>query len=151
MVLPPLQQLAVGMPASLTGAHQTAEQRRDHMTYLLVARNELKKALKNLVRPEDPSWAYNSFPVPPWQPDDDDDEPMLSRYDNHERREAKRARDAMRPPPPNPEDVRRYEEELLPAYEARRGRLVDNLESVEKELPMWLSEGYQRMLQDLLE
>ena len=57
----------------------------------------------------------------------------------------------MRPPPPNPEDVRRYEEELLPAYEARRGRLVDNLESVEKELPMWLSEGYQRMLQDLLE
>ena len=150
MVLPPLQQLAVGMPASLTGAYQTAEQRRDHMTYLLVARNELKKALKNLVRPEDPSWAYNSFPVPPWQPDDDD-EPMLSRYDNHERREAKRARDAMRPPPPNPEDVRRYEEELLPAYEARRNRLVDNLESVEKELPMWLSEGYQRMLLDLLE
>ena len=46
--------------------------------------------------------------------------------------------------------MRRYEEVLLPTYEARRGRLVDNLESVERELPMWLSEGYQRMLLDLL-
>ena len=46
----------------------------------------------------------------------------------------------MRPPPPNPEDVRRYEEVLLPAYEARRGRLVANLESVEEELRTTLVE-----------
>ena len=53
-------------------------------------------------------------------------------------------------PPPDPEDVRRYKEELLPAYTLRRDRLVANLESVEKELPQWLSKDYGRELAKLL-
>ena len=142
MVLPPLQQLPVGMPASLTGAFQTAEQRRDYQTYLLVARIELKKALA-APPPRDPSAAYRNFKY--MYPDDGP--PVMGYHAIEYHRE----KDAMAVPPPDPEDVRRYEEELLPAYEARRGRLVANLGRVEKELPMWLSEGYQRMLLDLVE
>ena len=144
MVLPPLQELAVGMPASLTGAFQTAEQRRDYQMYLVVARIELKKALA-APPPRDPSAAYNNFkygyPDGPG-PGGGAAYRGLSGYDEPP---------FLPVPPPDPEDVRRYEEELLPKYVARRGRLVANLERVEKELPMWLSEGYQRMLQDLLE
>lgn len=142
MVLPPLQSLPVGMPPSLTGAFQTAEQRRDYQMYLLVARIELKKALA-APPPPDPSAAYNNFKY--MYPDDGP--PVMGYHAIEYRRE----KDAMEVPPPDPEDVRKYEEELLPKYEARRGRLVANLGRVEKELPMWLSEDYQRMLVDLVE
>ena len=142
MVLPPLEQLPVGMPASLTGAFQTAEQRRDYQTYLLVARNELKKALA-APPPRDPGAAYRAFKQ--MYPDD---EPPVMGYNSVEYHRGKKA---MAVPPPNLEDVRTYEEVLLPTYNARRSRLAANLESVENELPRWLSEGYQRMLQDLLE
>ncbi len=142
MVLPPLEQLPIGMPASLTGAFQTAEQRRDYQTYLLVARNELKKALA-APPPRDPGAAYKAFK----QMYPDDEAPVWG----YHAAEYHRGKEAMAVPPPNSEDVRRYEEELLPTYNARRGRLAANLESVENELPRRLSEGYQRMLQDLLE
>lgn len=141
MVLPPLQQLPVGMPASLTGAYQTAEQRRDYQTYLLVARNELKKALA-APPPRDPSAAYRNFKY--MYPDD---APPVMGYHAIEYH---REKDAMKVPPPDPEDVRKYEEELLPAYTLRRDRLVANLESVEKELPQWLSKDYGRELAKLL-
>ena len=125
MVLPPLQQLPVGMPASLTGAYQTAEQRRDHITYLLVAHAALKAALA-APPPEDP------------EPDLD---PGGAKYRG------------LSVPSPEKEH---YLNVLLPAYNLRRGRLLANLERVEQELPegyqrTMLSEGYQRMLQDLLE
>ena len=142
MVLPPLEQLPIGMPASLTGAFQTAEQRRDYQTYLLVARNELKKALA-APPPRDPGAAYKAFK----QMYPDDEAPVMG----YHAVEYHRGKEAMAVPPPDPEDVRRYEQETLPRYNARRDRLAANLERVEQELPMWLSEGYQRMLQDLLE
>tara|TARA_X000001036_G_scaffold412387_1_gene425844 strand:- start:525 stop:959 length:435 start_codon:yes stop_codon:yes gene_type:complete len=143
MPLPPLQQLAVGMPASGPSAYET--ERRDHLTYLLVARVALKHALADLPRPEDPSAAYNAFkdmyPDGPG-PGGGAAYRSLAGYDDEP---------PVPPvPPPDPEDVRRYKEELLPAYTLRRDRLVANLESVEKELPQWLSKDYGRELAKLL-
>ena len=128
MVLPPLEQLPVGMLASLTRAFQTAEQRRDYQTYLLVAHAALKAALA-APPPEDPGPGGGGGPG-----------------GGAEYRGLGE---------PNPERGY-YLYVLMPAYNARRDRLLANLKRVEQELPegyqqMTLSEDYQRMLQDLLE
>ena len=120
MVLPPLEQLPVGMPASLTDAFEDAEKWRDHQAYLLVARIELKKALA-APPPQDPRAAYKEL------------SPL----------------DAMAVPPPGPEDVRRYERETL-KYNRQRDRLAKNLNWVEEMLLNTLTDAYRDMLLNML-
>ena len=122
MVLPPLEQLPVGMPASLTDAFQDAEKWRDHQAYLLVAHIELKKALA-APPPQDPRAAYKEL------------SPL----------------DAVAVPLPDPEDVRRYEQETLPKYNRWRNRLADNLDWVEQELHSTLTDAYRGMLRNMLQ
>ena len=88
MVLPPLEQLPVGMPATT----------RDRHTYLLVAGLVLNTQLH--ARPPLVGMPLNS----PWRIE----------------------------------------------YEEKRGRLLNNLESVVEELATSLSENHQRMLRDML-
>ena len=121
MVLPPLEQLPVGMPASLTDAFQDAEKWRDHQMYLLVAQIWLKKALA-APPPQDPRAAYKEL------------SPL----------------DAVAVPPPGPEDVSRYERETLPKYNRRRDRLARNLDWVEDELFGTLTDAYRDMLRNML-
>ena len=121
MVLPPLEQLPVGMPASLTDAFQDAKEWRDHQMYLLVAQIWLKKALA-APPPQDPRAAYRELsPI-----------------------------EAQLVPPLDPEDVRSYEQETLPKYNARRDRLAGNLKWVEDELFGLLTDGHQKMLRNML-
>jgi hypothetical protein len=120
MVLPPLEQLPVGMPASLTDAFQDAEKWRDHQAYLLVAHILLKKHLA-APPPQDPRAAYKEL------------SPLV----------------AVAVPPPGPEDVRRYEQETL-KYNTRRDHLATNLAWVEGELFGTLTDAYRDMLRDML-
>ena len=121
MVLPPLDQLPIGMPASLTDALQHANEWRDHQMYLLVAQIWLKKALA-VPPPQDPRAAYKEL------------SPL----------------DAVAVPPPGPEDVSRYERETLPKYNRQRDRLAGKLKWVEDELFRTLTDGHQNMLQNML-
>ena len=134
------------MPGSLTGAFQTAEQRRDYQTYLLVARNELKKALKNLVRPEAIPGVEAQLPAR--RPTTTSRCSVKVRQLREE--EEKRARDAMRPPPPK-RTCAGTSKRRCQGANARRGRLVANLKSVETRAANDAVGCYQRMLQDLLE
>ena len=122
MPLPPLEQLPVGMLASLTGAFQTAEQRRDYQTYLLVAHAALKAALA-APPPEDPGPGGDTEYRGLGEPNPEREYYLYVLMPAYNAR-----RDRLRA------NLERVEQELPEGYQQ-----------------MTLSKDYQRMLQDLLE